>query len=52
MAEYPYLRGTAASRTQTDQFSGLDRRVRAAPGAVRAGMGLCAGPQGGQRPGT
>lgn len=43
MAEYPYLRGTAASRTQTDQFSGLDRRVRAAPGAVRAGMGLCAG---------
>lgn len=43
MAEYPYLRGGTPQRTRIDGFSGLDRRDRAAPGAVRQGRGLSAG---------
>lgn len=40
MADYPYLSGGAPNRTRTDSFSGLDRRDRAALGAVRDGRHL------------
>lgn len=40
MAEFPYLRGAAQSRTAIDKFIGLDRRERAAENAVRAGKNL------------
>lgn len=42
MAEFPYLRGTGQTRTLTEQFAGLERRDRAAEGAVRAGRNLSA----------
>lgn len=40
MADYPYLSGASPARTRTDGFSGLDRRDRAAAGAVREGRNL------------
>lgn len=40
MAEYPYLRDLASSRSAIEQFTGLDRRLCAAQTAVRAGRNL------------
>ena len=40
MPEFPYLRPQAAAETAVCRFSGLDRRVRPADGALRAGRQL------------